>query len=769
MKFNLKESLIKYNLLKEGWMQDLEGKYDEDLLIFVGRMLQKIYGSENIENHKLAPWIAEVTKKLGKAPYDIDDKNMNSAVHAFEMILNYIKSENDSEESISNITSKDPRAAYAYAKEELEKEDEPKYSEVIQRMIDNGTIKIVKEISGDRIWVEVLNQSFFDEADGGALFGISCQNRGGPGARFVGGDYKTYTLLSKSDSGYDTLVSIALDTSDSAFKEIKSQGNVPPGRTKVKVYSDLAEVTVDFIMNNLPDIYKYYSWSSTSIPQRCSGSYGASSTFCWWLNNKPSLLEKLLSNPSTLEVMEPLIRNTKPDFLEALTLDYEQVLKDDPDQFFNRLNVYLSKVKDDLGDLLKEFNFQDYAKSESGKKSLFKAIPILIEHLPFEFFENKIYPYIDFGEFLSKMGKSSIEGILRSIRNKFDKNTKSFLSSFEKMFQDFVKGFGGGLKGFGVLSTLLNIPRLEKHQNYRKVDGEIVASTERPVVDSEGNMVRNANGEREVSLIDVKIPEDEKILGAKNVRDFYKKNEDWIKSQMTGSDEEKSIKFLRYMLTASSSQAKQSSLKKEKDKFIEYYNKQYKEGKSELPGLLVFNTLINPNVYSLTNGKKFKEGTSSYKFDKKELKSNNIKGLVELLKYYISKSDSKTLGRKIGDAISAIIDTLKASSFSKEEINEIILDKFLISKIDKSLNYYSIANWVNNLLPFVEDGTIDRKSIVNFLSSSNVKNMIEKESKSSPTIEYAFKDLLQKLNSNSLDESDVRKYVHDLLISNFKK
>lgn len=769
MKFNLKESLIKYNLLKEGWMQDLEGKYDEDLLIFVGRMLQKIYGSENIENHKLAPWIAEVTKKLGKAPYDIDDKNMKSAVHAFEMILNYIKSENDSEESISNITSKDPRAAYAYAKEELEKEDEPKYSEAIQRMIDDGTIKIVKEISGDRIWVEVLNQSFFDEADGGALFGISCQNRGGPGARFVGGDYKTYTLLNKSDSGYDTLVSIALDTSDSAFKEIKSQGNVPPGRTTVKGSSDLAEVTVDFIMNNLPDIYKYYSWSSTSIPQRCSGSYGASSTFCWWLNNKPSLVEKLLSNPSTLEVMEPLIRNTKPDFLEALTLDYEQVLRDDPDQFFNRLNVYLSKIKDDLGDLLKEFNFQDYAKSESGKKSLFKAIPILIEHLPFEFFENKIYPHINFGEFLSKMGKSGIEAILRSIRNKFDKNTKSFLSSFEKMFQDFVKGFGGGFKGFGILSTLLNIPRLEKHQNYRKVDGEIVASTERPVVDADGNMVRNADGEREVSLVDVKIPEDEKILGAKNVRDFYKKNEDWIKSQMTGSDEEKSIKFLRYMLSTSSPQAKQSSLKKEKDKFIEYYNKQYKEGKSELPGLVVLNALINPKSYQLTNKNKFSTGISCYKFDKKELKSNDFKSLVELLRYYISKSNSKTLGRKIGDAISAIVDTLKASSFSKEEINEIILDKFLISKIDKSLNYYSIANWVTNLLPFVEDGTIDGKNIVNFLKSSNIKDIVEKESKSSPTIEYAFKDLLQKLNSNSLDESDVRKYVQDLLISNFKK
>lgn len=769
MKFNLKESLIKYNLLKEGWMQDLEGKYDEDLLIFVGRMLQKIYGSENIENHKLAPWIAEVTKKLGKAPYDIDDKNMKSAVHAFEMILNYIKSENDSEESISNITSKDPRAAYAYAKEELEKEDEPKYSEVIQRMIDNGTIKIVKEISGDRIWVEVLNQSFFDEADGGALFGISCQNRGGPGARFVGGDYKTYTLLNKSDSGYDTLVSIALDTSDSAFKEIKSQGNVPPGRTTVKGYSDLAEVTVDFIMNNLPDIYRYYSWSSTSIPQRCGGSYGASSTFCWWLNNKPSLLEKLLSNPSTLEVMEPLIRNTKPDFLEALTLDYGELLQNNPDQFFNRLNVYLSKVKDDLGDLLKEFNFQDYAKSESGKKSLFKAIPILIENLPFEFFENKIYPHIDFGEFLSKMNKPTAENILRSIRNKFGKNTKSFLSTFEKMFEDFVEGFGGGLKGFGALSTLLNIPRLDKHQNYRKVDGEIVASTERPLFDVDGNMVTNAQGEREMTLVDIKVPEDEKILGAKNIRDFYKKNENWIKSQMKGTDEEKDIKFLRYILSASSQQAKQSSLRKEKDKFIEYYNQKYKEGKEKLPGIIVYNVLTNPQVSELTNKNKFSEGVKSYKFDKKELKSDNFKYLIELFRYYISKSQSKTIGRKIGDAISAIVNVLKSSSFSQEEINEIVFDKLLISGIDKQLSYDSLANWANNIIPFVEDGTLDVNKLFEFLDSKTVRDIVQKESKTSPTTEYKYKDLLSKLKNNSLNEAKIRKYIYNLLASNFKK
>jgi hypothetical protein len=769
MKFKLKESLIKYNLLKEGWMQDLEGQYDEDLLIFVGRMLQKIYGSENIENHKLAPWIAEVTKTLGKAPYDIDASNMNSAVHAFELILNYIKSENDSEESISNITSKDPRAAYAYAKEELEKEDGPKYSEVVDRMIDNGTIRVVKEISNNRVWVEVLGKSFFDEADGGSLFGISCQNRGGPGANFVGGNFETYTLLSKGDDNFDTLSSIAIDTSNNAFREIKQAGNVPPGKSPVKGFSDIAEVTSDFMVDDLGYIDKYYNWGGSSVPNNCGGSYGASSTFCWWLNNKPSIVEKLLRNTDSLNAMEPLIRNTKPDFLEALIVDYDELLKNNPDKFFNRLNVYLSNVKDDLEELLKDFDFKNYTKSQSGSESLFKALPILIENLPFDFFKNKIYPHINFGAFLSKMGKSETEGTLRSIRNKFGKNTKLFISKFDEIFEDFVEGFGGGLKGFGTLSTLLNMPRLDKHQNFRKVNGEVVASTERPVVDDGGNMVTDELGNRQITLVDVKVPEDDKVLGAKNIRDFYKKNEDWIKSQMKGTNEEKDIKFLRYVLSASSQQAKQSSLKKEKDKFIEYYNQKYKEGKEKFPGIIVYSTLTNPRTYQLTNKKKFREGASSYVFDKKELKSDNFKALIGLLKYYITKSDSKTLGTKIGDAISAIVDVLRDSSFSKEEIKEIIFDKFLISKIDKSLDYHSIVNWAVDLMPFVSDGIIDKDDILDFLKSNKVKSIVEKKSKSSPTIEYSFKDLLNKIDKNSLNEDNIRNYIANLLISNFKK
>lgn len=748
-------------------MQDLEGQYDEDLLIFVGRMLQKIYGSENIENHKLAPWIAEVTKEIGKAPYDIDDndRKMTSAVHAFEMILNYIKSENDSEESISNITSKDPRAAYAYAKEELEKEDGPKYSEVIDKMIEDGIIRVVKEVSGDRIWVEVLNKSFFDSLEGSLPFGIECQRNNGPGAKFVLGSQQTYTLLVKGGQGYYSLASIAVDNSDSSFKEIKDAANEAPGKQSYKGNdkNSVADAVLDFMLTELSDFHEYHPWGGTSPSTSCeynreSGGYGAAGTFCWWLKNKPSFIEQILANPNALEAMEPLIRNTRPDFLEALTIDYNQLLQNDPERFFQKLNVYIGAVKDDLENLLSNFNFQDYLNSNSRKDALLKSIPILIEQLPFEFFEQKIYPHIDFAEFLSKMNRPTIEKALRSIRNKFDKNTKAFLSSFEKFSQDFIKAFGGGIKGFGVLSNLLNVPRLESHQNYRKVDGELVASTE-----------RNLPGNQGTTLVDVKISEDDKVLGAKNVRDFFKKNEDWIKSQMTGSDEDKDIQFLRYMLRFSSPQAKQASLKKDKDTFIEYYNKQYKEGKSEIPGLLVLNSLINPQTKELTNKNKFSTGAKSYKFDKKELKSNDFKYLVELLRYYISKSNSKTLGRKIGDAISAIVDTLKESSISKEEINEIILDKFLISKIDKSLNYYSIANWVNNLLPFVEDGTIDRKSIVNFLSSSNVKNMVEKESKSSPTIEYAYKDLLNKIeSSNSIDES-IRKYISKLLSYKFKK
>ena len=767
MKFNLKESLIKYNLLKEGWMQDLEGQYDEDLLIFVGRMLQKIYGSENIENHKLAPWIAEVTKSLGKAPYDIDDNNMKSAVHAFEVILNYIKSENDSEEVIVDIMSRDPRAAYAQAKEGLEKEDGPKYSEVIDKMVDDGIIRVVKEISGGRVWVEVLNKSFFHSSDGGKL-GISCQ-RGSGGDKFVGGAYKTYTLLSKGDNGYETLASIAIDTSDSSFKEIKDAGNKAPGKGPIRGFGDLGEVTLDFILQDLSDIHEYHPWAERSVPTVCPGDYGAAGTFCWWLKNKPSIIEKLIINSKTLDAMEPLIRNEKPDFLEALNVDYDELLQNNPDLFFNRLNVYLAKIKDGLVDLLSDFNFQDYVKSSSGREALLKVLPILIENLSFDFFQDKIYPHINFGAFLSKMNRPTVEKILRSIRNKFGKNTKSFISTFEKIFEDFVEGFGGGLKGFGALSTLLNVPRLEKHQNYRKVDGEVVASTERPVVDSEGNMVTDSQGNREMTLVDIKVPEDEKVLGAKNIRDFYKKNQEWIKSQMSGTDEEKKIKYLRYILSNSSAQAKEGSLKKEKDDFIAHYDSEYKKGKTKLPGIFSYNVLINPKVEELTNKSKFKDGTNSYIFDKKEIKSDGFKSLVQILKYYISKSNSKDLGRKIGDAISAMVDTLKSSSVSKEEIKEIIFDKFLISKIDKSLNYFSIANWANNLNVFVNDGIIDSDDILKFLESDKVKEIVGKESKSSPVKEAAFKDLIKKMKANSLNEGSVRKYITELLASKYNK
>ena len=484
MKFNLKETLIKYNLLREGWMEELQTEYDEDILIFVGRMLQKVYGNESVENHKLAKWMAEITKQMGKSPYDINDSKMNSVVHAFEIILDYIKLEGNSGESIENIKSKDPRAAYAFAKENLEK-DKAEYPESLQNMIDNNVIKIVKELSDGRIWIEVLDKSFFDtNSESRDKYGIACQNDNGPGAKFVGGNYKTYTLLSKhklypDENIYNKLVSVAIDLELKAFKEIKTAGNVPPGKGSSSGWSDLAEVTSDFLLQELGDIYKFYAWNSNKVPTSCSGSYGASSTFCYWLDKRVDIIEKLLSrNPSILDSMEPLIRNDKPDFLELLEIDYEKLIKESPDRFFDRLNVFITRMPEGLEKLLKDFDFQSYVGSNSGKEMIFKSLLILIENLSFKFFLEKIYPYIDFSDFLSKKNKDDIESILRSIRNKYNKNTSLFLEDFEKVFKDFVNGLGGGLKGFGLLSKMLNIPRLDKHQNFRIVKGETIASVE---------------------------------------------------------------------------------------------------------------------------------------------------------------------------------------------------------------------------------------------------------------------------------------------------
>ena len=392
----------------------------------------------------------------------------------------------------------------------------------------------------------------------------------------------------------------------------------------------------------------------------------------------------------------------------------------------------------------------------SGKEAIFKNLLILIENLSFKFFLEKIYPYIDFSEFLSKKDKNGIENILRSIRNKYNKNTSLFLSDFEKVFKDFVNGLGGGLKGFGLLAKILNIPRLDKHQNFRIVDGEIIASVESEV---------NGNSQ----LVDVKIPEDDKVLDSKNIRNFYKKNEEWIKSNISGTDEDKEIQFLRYILMNSSEQARESSLKKEKENFIDYYNKKYKDKKSNLPGVLVYNAMINPKIFQLTRSKNFVDETSIYGFNKKDLKTDNYNYLIQLLKFYVSKSKRKDLGLKLVDATSAIIDTLIHSSFSKEEINEIIFNTFAIDKIDKNISGSTIAAYASMLVDFIDFGIINPNLAIDFLESEKFKKIIEKDSKNSPTLSQVYKDVLNKIKNITLNESKVRKYIFNLLNENFKK
>ena len=773
MKFNLKEALIKYHLLKEGWMEELEGQYDEDLLIFVGRIIQKVYPVTNISDYKLAPWIAKVTKEMGKAPYDISDSKMKSVVHALETILKYIKSENDSNEAFENIISKEPEDAYFFAKEQLEKTDEEEYPESLQNMLDDNNIKIVKKLSDGRIWVEVLDKSFFDEylsRENRSLgkYGIACQTDRGPGAKFVGGSFQTFTLLGKIEDGfYSKLVSIALDNDSKSFREIKDAGNIPPGRNAVKGWNDLAEVSSDYIVQNLSDINKYYEWNGNRIPEQCGSAYGASSTFCFWLDKKPNIIEKIITRvPETLDYMEPLIRNVKPDFLENINIDFENLLKSDPNKFFNKLNVYISKVQNDLEDLLRDFDFENFYKTQSGKDSLKQALNILIEKLPIEFFMDKIYPFIDFKEILSHKSESSIKEILISIRNKYDKNQANFLKVFEKMYPDFIYAFGGGLKGFSVIQNFLDTPRLPQHQNFRKKNGAIVASVERDKVDDEGNLVLDTNGNRMVELVDIKIPEDDKVLSSKNIRNFYKKYEDWIKSNMSGTEEEKEIKFLRYILINSSEQARGTTLKKEKEKLISYYDEEYKNGKIKIPGIIYYNTLINPKIGKLTNQKNFSDDVKSYKFDKKELNSNNFQVMLALFKYYISKSNSETKERKLVDAIVALFDNLKFSSFSKDELNEIIFDKFSLIKLIKTPSYDIIINYVNNLKEFTEL----RAGLIKFLESKEIKEIVYRKSREyQSTVGATYKKILDNLKSNTLDESKIRKYIANLLRENFKK
>jgi hypothetical protein len=778
MKLNLKEALYKYYILTEGWMENLSEKYSEDVLIFVGRMLQQAYPGENIANHPLAEWLAKTAKSLGEMPWNESNRQKNE--DSFQEILAFVKSKDDSKEIINKIKSLSAKDAIKYVDEF--KEEDGAFDE-IKQMENAGLIRVIEKI-GDKVWVEVLSTQFFKTTcKNNSNFGVACQINSGP---FVGGDRNSFSLLGKVKEGdksfYITLVAIST-VGGNRFYEIKQPGNAFPGAQNVGKYTgdEIANETIKFITTNpkVNNITKYVDFFNINTIPTQEVRYGGGGTFSWWLKNKPQLITKIIEkNPDVLNDMEPLIRNVNPQFLELVNVNIADLVQEDPVRFFNRLNIYLSVNRQEVVDVLNNFDYENFIQNyPEGLRSLEKSLLTIIDLIPYETFKNKIKNFTDFPAFLSKLSESDIKDIVRKIRNKFDKNTKAFTTEFNVLLPDFISGLGGGSSAFAKIFNILNTPRLDTHQNYTvDKEGNISAMVEVPVV-RDGRRVRDSSGRDVTEILNKNIPEEEQILGKKLTKALLKNNKDSIMELMYGSNEsEKQLNYIKLLLKNMSQQERDLLLKDKKEELISKFNQLYESNKEKyVPGFIAYNFLKNDTTYSLGGSflstfleNRFPKNTSFYVFEKKDFREN----INNLMSFYYGKSINKEKNKKIIDGIIGMLVNAINSKFSNEEINQIIFEQKSPLKM-KNLTFNDIHYFTNSVLALNrnDEFKLSANSLINFLKSDKVREIVNKEGKGfGSTIIEKYKELLKSAEIiANLNESYIRKYIQKLLESNFSK
>ena len=541
MKFNLKESLIKYNLLKEGWMQDLEGKYEEDLLTFVNDMLTQAFPNENIDNNSMAEWIADSTKGfLRGKEMPLKEPHKTGIINAFQDVLKFIKESENAEEEVIKIKSKKPADALKYVQEEAKKREEEarikaekeaeeearKKEEAnispekeLKQWLDRGLMKVIGRGPKGSFWVQPLKGEFFGVAQcvplssgGGSQnageFGIGCQRGETAGFGAVGfgrdkGVGETYSLLGKAENGYyTTLISTGYNTKKDEFAYHSLQyGNKNIGSEGWGKWSaeDFANAFVDFMTKNPYGIKMYKEGGNTTT--NLAGETVSSSTslphrFASIKKHKDIFYRLLREHPNFLNYYDIAVRKELGEEEYAtFKIKAKELYESDPQSFIRLLPTYLKTEKDVTLDILKnKIDFKDFIQ-RYGEESILKNIYDIIKIISYEEFSKLIKPHINFKSFLQSISSKELKELFRFIseKNNSAKNSLDWLNDFVKESpEDIMELLGDGAgpsAGFTKLLKFFKTPRLEKHKNYTIKDGVTTASYDVPDRDENGNLI----------------------------------------------------------------------------------------------------------------------------------------------------------------------------------------------------------------------------------------------------------------------------------------
>tara|TARA_R110000868_G_scaffold105774_10_gene290449 strand:- start:2580 stop:5261 length:2682 start_codon:yes stop_codon:yes gene_type:complete len=774
MKLSIRENLSKFNLINEGWMESLFNKYDEDILYFVGIMLQKAFSDEDISNHPMAEWIAKSTKGFlrggsmpMKEPYKTQIEN------SFQDILNFIKESENQKEDIKEILSKNPKDALKYVKEKEEarlKSEELSGEEELKKWIDDGILKIIGRGPKGSFWVQPLKPEFFGIAQCGTLkgmsshnsgeFGIGCQkgSEGGGGAvGFPSSSYAgvTYTLLGKSKDGHYTgIISTGANPQNKTFVYHTLQfGNKTIGSEGWNNFSakDFMNAFTEFIAKNeygkkiyKPESYKIYqSYDGDKFPSPFS-----------YLNEKDNegYLIKLLENNDDFALFyEKPLREILGDRYDSILIGAREMYEKDPEEFMKRLSSYLSSEGEEVKKILGEINLKDFIENY-GSEIIEDNLKDILSTMQYKDFKSILQDNINFERFIKNSKLEDLEEIIREFSER-ENNADKFLEILNELTEEkaIIKKLGGGNESKGIikLMTLLKRPRLSKHQNYRtEKDGKTIATVKEVkrdednnlvdyqgrvimktvngdsiVYDEEGNEITFESAARKIEYINRrKVMKDVErevlpslsILQPKQLRKFLKNNEDYIKKviNFNGDKEKSEINFIRLFLKNSNEKDREKGFRKEKDTFISYYDK-----KSEgLPGILEYSNILYPGDI-LGAGDGFVDGVKIFKLDKADIKMDESNPYFKTIFNYYLNSALGSKKEKLPKALGAILETAKRSGLHESEIKK-YADKFL-----KNIESYSgidgLVYFMENYL--LEDEIFSKEDAVDYFKNKDIK------------------------------------------------
>ncbi len=727
MKLNLKEALYKYYILTEGWMENLSEKYSEDVLIFVGRMLQQAYPRENIANHPLAEWLAKTAKSLGEMPWNESNRQKNE--DSFQEILAFVKSKDDSKEIINKIKSLSAKDAIKYVEEEVEK-PEISGEEELREWLDKGYMKIIGRGPKGSFWVKPLKGEFFGVAQCGSKgsqdigeFGIGCQRgaTGGFGSVGFGRDQhgETYSLLAKSKNGYyTTIISTGADPKTSKFLYHSLQfGNKTIGSENWGDWSteDFMNAFVDFMIENPygQKMYKEGETTTNEFGEEVSNLRSLPSRLDKIVENRPIFYKLLKNHPEFVKFYEKqIIKEIGEEEYALLTIGARELFEKDPKRFIEKLPTYLKTEKQEALNILSEINFENFIQNY-GEDVVLQNIESILDSMDYSKFETLIKPFINYDKFIKNYDKKSIKEIIRNFAEKSQNIQKTYpivknMIESENDFKLIMLNFGNGNIENGIRSFLASLatPRLSKHKDYikkpegifanikelkRNENGELIDSSNRIIMsngvvyDEQGSPIDFAGDEgRKNQYIKSRVSYEDKeaevksgqwILDYKAIRNLLKDNKDKIiKALGEGKDAE--VKFIEFFLHNSSAQERKKELKNIEEDYINYYNNLFDENKSNLPGILMLSKalaterVLGDDKKIFSNMRQMNQIISD-NFENKaqyifaiDKDSLNKEAYNYINKFYYKNSKSSSKIEKYIDTYSAVVDTLKESNFS---------------------------------------------------------------------------------------------------------